>query len=541
MGSPRASYLICTNPRSGSWLLAEGLRATGVAGRPEEYFNPTLTPLYRRDLHLPDDAPAEQLLARVLEAGTTDNGVFGAKVHRLQYAALLALLRDATGDRDADEVSLLTSVFPSLTLVHHDRRDRVGQALSWHRALATDNWWHVRGVRDVRPDDGVTLDVDQVAALERRLRADDAAWQELFGRSALPVVGSTYEDLAGDHAGTIRRVVAAVGGPPDAPVPAPALVQQSDAATERWRARYLRAVRSRRRRLRPGASVVVVSHDEGENLPRTISALRRTTPRHTEIVVVDDCSTDCSIEAAAAIDPGLTLVRATERLGVAGARNAGAEAATGDVVVFSDAHVEPSPDWLPGLLDALQDPSVGEVAPTVCDLHDRSIRGYGFTWPDLGMSVRWLRDQPARPADVPFVCGCFLAMRRETFDAVGGFDDGLVRWGSEDAELSLRVWRRGLRCVVVPASVVAHLFRPTFGYAVEWEHTLHNMLRVAAVHFPPDVLAATLDRWRDHPAFGAAVARLDLADVHERRGQHDRDGALDARGLLDRFGIPVAA
>ncbi|MFK5243164.1 hypothetical protein ACI3PF_20880, partial [Lactococcus lactis] len=86
-----------------------------------------------------------------------------AKVHRLHYAPLIDLLRDASGDRDADEVALLTAVFPALTLVHHDRLDRVGQALSWHRALATDNWWHVRGRRDVRASDRLELDVDHVA------------------------------------------------------------------------------------------------------------------------------------------------------------------------------------------------------------------------------------------------------------------------------------------------------------------------------------------------------------------------------------------
>lgn len=541
MNQPRASYLVCTNPRSGSWLLAEGLRSTGVAGRPEEYFNPSLRAAYLQDLGLPPDADAAEVLARMIAAGTTENGIFGAKVHRLHYAPLIDLLRDASGDRDADEVALLTAVFPALTLVHHDRLDRVGQALSWHRALATDNWWHVRGRRDVRASDRLELDVDHVAALEQRLRADDAAWSELFRRAGLPVVRSTYEELVDDHEGTVRRLVAAVGGPADADVTPPDLDRQSDRTTERWRARYLRAVGTRRRPSRAGASVVVVSHNEGENLPRTVAALRRTTPSDTEIVIVDDCSTDGSVDATAAAFPGVTVVTASERLGVAGARNAGAAATTGDVVVFSDAHVEPAPGWLPLLLDALQDPAVGEVAPTISDLHQPAVRGYGFTWPDLGMSVRWLRERPAAATDVPFICGCFLALRRATFDELGGFDDGLVRWGSEDAELSLRVWRRGLRCVVVPDAVVAHLFRPTFGYAVEWEHTLHNMLRVAAVHFPPELIAATLDRFRGHAAFAAATARLDLADIHERRAEQERHERLDGRALLDRFGIPVDA
>src|SRR5690349_415976 len=149
----RAAYLICTNPRSGSWLVAEGLRATGVAGRPEEYFNPTLRTLYLRDFKLPEHTTAEALLERMVRGGTTANGVFGAKIHRLNYAAMLDLLRQATGEPDADEIALLTSVFPNLTLVHHDRVDRVGQALSWHRALLTDNWWHVHGRRDIRAED----------------------------------------------------------------------------------------------------------------------------------------------------------------------------------------------------------------------------------------------------------------------------------------------------------------------------------------------------------------------------------------------------
>jgi len=533
----RASYLICTNPRSGSWLLAEGMRATGVAGRPEEYFNPFLRPLYLRDLGLRDDAPAHTVLQRMLDAGTTENGIFGAKLHRLQYAGMLELLRDATGDRDADELSLLTRVFPGLTLVHHDRLDRTGQALSWHRALATDNWWHVRGLRDVRAEDDLALDVDRASALERRLRADDAAWTELFNRSGLPTIRSTYEDLVRDYEGTVRRLVEAVGGPPNAVVPRPKLIRQSDRTTERWRAQYQRAIR--RRTPCAGASIVVVSHNERENLPQTVAALRRTTPKGTEVVIVDDCSTDGSVEATVDAYPDVTVVHAESRLGVARARNAGAEATTSDVVVFSDAHVDPAEGWLPPLLDALEDPGVGEVAPTVCDMHDRAIRGFGFTWPDLSMRVQWLREQPAGPTDVPFICGCFLAMRRATFDELGGFDDGLLRWGSEDAELSLRVWRRGRRCTVVPEAVVAHLFRPAFGYAVEWEHTLHNMLRVAAVHFPPDVLKATLHRFGEHPALPAAVAGLDLCEVQQRRDDETRQAHRDCRSVLTQFAIPV--
>lgn len=539
MSHIRAAYLLCTNPRSGSWMLAEGLRATGVVGRPEEYFNPSLRALYLRDFKLPARTSPATLLATMLRAGTTPNGVFAAKVHRLNYAAMLDLLRDATGEHDADEVDLLTGVFPNLVLVHHDRADRVGQALSWHRALATDNWWHVPGRRDIRAEGDVRLDVDRVAALERRLEQDDAAWRELFARASLPVIPSTYEDLVSDYAGTLRRVVRAVGGPADVAISAPPLARQSDRTTDRWRAEYLRRARSRR--TRAGASIVVVSHNEGSNLARTVSGLRTTTPAGTEIVVVDDCSTDGSVDDLRAADLDVVVVRAPRRLGVAGSRNAGAEASEGDVVVFSDAHVDVADGWLPPLLDELSDGEVGAVAPTVADRSDPSVRGYGFTWPNLGMAVRWLRAAPEGPGDVPFLCGCFLALRRDTFDELGGFDDGMMRWGSEDAELSLRLWRSGLACRVVPQSVVGHLFRPAFGYAVAWEHTLHNMLRLATLHLDAELVAVALDRMIEQPAVPAAIALLDLPDIDERRRAAERASWRPGRAVLEQFGIPVTA
>src|SRR5919206_408785 len=104
----RSAYLVCATPRSGSTLLCEGLKATGVAGRPEEYFEavaatgrPRRPEDYLRGLHDPEvhalvaaagepEPPAYSSLAglhgyaehleRVRRWGTTPNGVFGAKL-----------------------------------------------------------------------------------------------------------------------------------------------------------------------------------------------------------------------------------------------------------------------------------------------------------------------------------------------------------------------------------------------------------------------------------------------------------------------------
>lgn len=74
---PRMSCLICATPRSGSWLLSGLLHSTGVAGHPHEYFYAETEATNRRNWGI---ATATEYLDRVLEAGTTDNGVFACKL-----------------------------------------------------------------------------------------------------------------------------------------------------------------------------------------------------------------------------------------------------------------------------------------------------------------------------------------------------------------------------------------------------------------------------------------------------------------------------
>jgi GT2 family glycosyltransferase len=205
--------------------------------------------------------------------------------------------------------------------------------------------------------------------------------------------------------------------------------------------------------------------------------------------------------------------------------------------VFSDAHVDPNPGWLEPLQSALDDPSVGEVAPTIRDIHRDDFAGYGFTWSEPGMSVVWLQRRPSAITDVPFICGCFLAMRRRDFHRLGGFDSGLTTWGFEDAELSLHVWRSGLRCVVVPESDVKHLFRSRFTYSVEWTAVAHNSIRVAATHFDAVALERVLAHWARHPSFPEAYARLDLGEVAVLRRRATATSERHVRWFFDHFEI----
>jgi GT2 family glycosyltransferase len=268
----------------------------------------------------------------------------------------------------------------------------------------------------------------------------------------------------------------------------------------------------------PVASAVVISHNEGARLRQTVDALLETTDGSLEVIVVDDVSTDGSATFLA--EPAyreVALIQQQARAGISVARNLGAARAGADVVVFSDAHVVPNPGWLEPLLDALDDDSVAAAAPTVSALGNESSKGYGFIWADPSLGMVWCHERPSGVQPVAFLCGCFIAAKRSVFEGCGRFDEGLVNWGFEDSELCLRLWNSGYRCVVQPASEIAHLFRPRFPYAVDWETTTHNQLRTALLHLSRDRCLDVLAHARTKPQFDQAVAHLVDTDLSARR------------------------
>jgi glycosyltransferase involved in cell wall biosynthesis len=265
-------------------------------------------------------------------------------------------------------------------------------------------------------------------------------------------------------------------------------------------------------------SVIVISLNEGESLRRTVDNLRDTQPPQTEIIVVDDGSTDGSVSFLSDGYPGVTLLRPAERLGVARARNFGARHAKGDVLVFSDAHVLTPEGWSGPLLDLLARPEVGAVAPAIGMMHSAAAEstGYGQKWCDASLAVAWLGQQRDGPYPVPLLCGCFLALRRAVFTEIGGFDSGMVLWGAEDSELSIRLWTLGYECWVAPEVNVQHAFRAQFPYEVKWEPVLHNRLRLASTHFGPRRLLRVVDRLKQYDEFAAASVRLLTGDLAAR-------------------------
>ncbi len=253
----------------------------------------------------------------------------------------------------------------------------------------------------------------------------------------------------------------------------------------------------------------------------TVNAIASSGAEDYDIVIVDDGSTDgCCDFIESERREATTLVRQSRR-GVAAARAAGAKRATGEVLVFLDAHTVPQPGWLATLTRECDKDGRRLLAPAVADSRDRATRGCGATLVDRNLRYRWLIPASREPYDIPIAPGGAFALTRALYDEIGGFDT-MRTYGVEDVELSVRCWSYGVPCVGVPEAEIVHLFRPVTPYSVDTADYLYNVLRCAVVHFGDARLARIVEHVSTQARF-AGAARLVLAsDVYTRR-EHVRD------------------
>jgi LPS sulfotransferase NodH len=248
---PARTYFVCATPRSGSTLLCRLLAATGVAGKPEEYFErlrhsglprqpreyfegvadaallDRLAPTRRGD---PAAADLERELPRYLAEGTTPNGVFGAKLMWSYFGDLLARLGTAA---DGPALTTLRARFGPLEWIHVTRRDTVAQAVSLWRAVQTRAWSAADETGTVEP----VYDARAIAHLHDQVIAQDAAWRGWFDANGVAPLTVAYEALAAEHAATLHRVLDHLGLEAEH-VPDPPMDRQGDARSDRWVARF---------------------------------------------------------------------------------------------------------------------------------------------------------------------------------------------------------------------------------------------------------------------------------------------------------------
>jgi LPS sulfotransferase NodH len=239
--TPGVSYFISTTLRTGGFLLAEALQSTRIAGRPREYFDPMLETEWTNRQVI---APNAEYLESVMAAGTTKNGVFGAKVLWHQFAHLVSKPREIEGST-ASGAELLRRMFPDLRYVFLTRRDKIRQAISYDRAIRSGVWWSIRHGDEQTPAPNALpppFDFEQVDGWVSRLSQFETSWRRHFQRVGVTPFEIAYEDLVLAYESTVLAILSYLELPiaDDLIIAPPRLEKQADDVTEEWVERYKR-------------------------------------------------------------------------------------------------------------------------------------------------------------------------------------------------------------------------------------------------------------------------------------------------------------
>ncbi len=242
IGTATRSYLLCAVPRTGSYLLCDLLGASGVAGRPNEYFNPGFQAQWQIDW---GSTTIEQYLRAVTHRGTTPNGVFGLKAHPMQFDALCRQLAGRNSVKFVDRPGLLAAWLPEVEYIRLCRRDRLRQAISYVRAIQTHGWWDsavAPGPSAPARPELERFDVQLIDRAMTLLGSMHDRWSRYFAAIGVTPLEITYEDLTGDPAAAVGAVLDHLDVPrPVDPTTAHApFRRQADDVTEEWVHRYLR-------------------------------------------------------------------------------------------------------------------------------------------------------------------------------------------------------------------------------------------------------------------------------------------------------------
>lgn len=260
----------------------------------------------------------------------------------------------------------------------------------------------------------------------------------------------------------------------------------------------------------PEISVVIVTWNGREHLEMCLTAVAAQRGVDCETILVDNGSTDGTVEFVRERFPDVRLVPLATNRGFAGGNNAGARAARGRYLAFLNNDTLADPGWLLALRDGL-DEANGTAFTTsrIVYMHDPSVidsAGDGLT--RAGGAFKRFHGGPASAADdsceVFGACGAAFLMSAPVFEELGGFDEDFFA-SYEDVDLSYRARLRGYRCRYVAEAIVKHRGSATLG-RVSARSVFFAQRNLEWMYFkntPTSILLRTLPR---HLVYNAAAA-----------------------------------
>lgn len=223
----------------------------------------------------------------------------------------------------------------------------------------------------------------------------------------------------------------------------------------------------------PRVSVVILAWNAWEYTSRCLASLRTTLRESDQVIVVDNGSRDLTAALLGRYDWVQVHTNAVNQ-GFARGCNQAEALASGDVIVFLNNDTIVSPGWLEELLDPFSDPTVAAVGPRSNDVsgHQKidDLNGGAPSLASIDRFARsWRAEHRGQVNECARLVGFCLAVRREVFRSVEGFDEGYGLGGYEDDDLCMKLRTAGYRLLVAHGSFVHHEAHATFdANGVDW-------------------------------------------------------------------------
>jgi GT2 family glycosyltransferase len=247
------------------------------------------------------------------------------------------------------------------------------------------------------------------------------------------------------------------------------------------------------------ATVIVLSWNGAADLPGCLDALLAQQGAEADTLVVDNGSTDGSVELVRERFPAARLVENGRNLGFSAGMNVGmrllrAAPESPDVVVLLNQDTVVAPDWLRNILAPFEhDQRIGAVGCKIYYPDGRTLQHAG-AWLERGRAIprhyghgELDEGQYDQPRDFEWVTGAALALRLSALDEVGLFDEGYSPGYFEDIDLCWRLRRADYRVHYAPAATLRHAESRSTGDPLRL-HTFvnRNRLRFVVKTFPSE-------------------------------------------------------
>jgi len=205
---------------------------------------------------------------------------------------------------------------------------------------------------------------------------------------------------------------------------------------------------------KPLVSIIIVNYNGKSLLEKCLESIMKIDYNNYEIILVDNNSSDNSIEYVKNTYPSSIIIKLEKNYGYAEPNNIGAKNAKGDFLLFLNNDTKVKPDFISEMIKLFKQDSKIAICQSLLLKPNGEVDSSGDFIDTLGRAYS-SKDKITEVKKILSARGASMMVRKDFFWDLGGFDKNFFA-SYEDVDLGWRAWMWGYKVVIVPNSVVYH-------------------------------------------------------------------------------------